>query len=264
MEPPKRIAVFVATPWEMEAVWAAFPMGVERRVNGVRVRICVAGSREYWLIRTGVGLQKASGVASRLLTYQPFCLAVSTGFACALIAAEVGALLAGGDVMFSGAVGSARSPTIDVPGPERDRVLALVSGSDSSAHIGLFVSADHVVGRASEKQRIARVTGAIGLDMESAALAAEARRSHVPFVIVRAASDLLHEDLPLDFNLFLRPTGWIKGVALALSSPASLRGLSRLRRQSVAAARNLTAFFHRYVRAMATDDAGARTLLETL
>jgi adenosylhomocysteine nucleosidase len=259
MEPPKRIAVFVATPWEMDAVRAAFPTGVERRVNGVRVRVCAVGSREYWLTRTGVGLQKASGVASRLLTYQPFCLAVSTGFACALIAAEVGALLAGGDVIFNGVQGSTRLHTLDVPGPERNAVLALVSGSDSSAHVGLFVSADHIVGRASEKQRIARVTGAIGLDMESAALATEARRTRVPFVIVRAASDLLDEDLPLDFNLFLRPTGWLKGVALALSSPASLRSLSRLRQQSVVAGRNLTAFFHRYVRVMATADAGART-----
>jgi adenosylhomocysteine nucleosidase len=193
-----------------------------------------------------------------LLAHQPFSLAVSTGFACALIAAEVGALLVGCDVVFAGARGA---EPIDVPGPERDAVLALVAGSAQSAHVGRFVSADRIVGSASAKHRVAGSTGAIGLDMESAALASEARYAHVPFVIVRAASDLLDEDLPLDFNLFLRPTGWIKGLALVLSSPTSLRGLGRLRRQSLVAAKNLTAFFRRYATGMATDDTGSRALI---
>jgi adenosylhomocysteine nucleosidase len=93
-------------------------------------------------------------------------------------------------------------------------------------------------------------------------LASEARHAHVPFVIVRAASDLLDEDLPLDFNLFLRPTGWVKGIALVLTSPTSLRGLSRLRRQSLVAAESLTAFFRRYATGMATGDTVARILTE--
>jgi len=247
----------------MDAVRAAFATGVERRVNDVRIQVCAAGPREYWLARTGMGPQKASGVASRLLAYQPFSLAISTGFACALIAAEIGALLAGGDVMFDGAEASSPSRMIDVPGPERDVLLALITRSEQSAHVGRFVSADHVVGRASEKQRLARSTGAIGLDMESAALATEARRARVPFVIVRTVSDLLDEDLPLDFNLFLRPTGWVKGIAMVLGAPSSLLGLSRLRRQSLTAARNLTAFFHRYVTTMPTNDTGAGSRSET-
>lgn len=257
--PPKRVAIFAATSCEVEAVRAAFPVGVERRVDGLRVRVSAVGDREYWLAQTGVGREKAGRLAARVLASQPFNLAVSTGFACALIAAEVGALLVGCDVVFAGA---RASEPIDVPGSERDAVLALIAGSAHSAHVGRFVSADRIVGSASEKRQFAGSTGAIGLDMESAALASEARRAHVPFVIVRAASDLLDEDLPLDFNLFLRPTGWVKGIALALSSPTSLRGLSRLRRQSLLAAKNLTAFFRRYATGMATDDTDARVLTE--
>jgi adenosylhomocysteine nucleosidase len=77
-------------------------------------------------------------------------------------------------------------------------------------------------------------------------LAAEAQRAQVPFVIIRTVSDLLDEDLPLDFNLFLRPTAWLKGVGALLWNPSSVLGLLRLRRQSQAAAINLTAFFQRY------------------
>jgi adenosylhomocysteine nucleosidase len=117
------------------------------------------------------------------------------------------------------------------------------------------VSTDCVVTTASEKRRFAKIADAIGLDMESAALAAEAQRAQVPFVIVRAASDLLDEDLPLDFNLFLRPTGWLKGVAALVARPSSITGLRRLHRQSRAAAKTLTTFFQRYAAEMAARDA---------
>lgn len=209
------------------------------------------------MVRTGVGLEKASQVSSRLLNHRPFSLAVSTGFACALIQAEIGALLVGRDVVF-GEHNSEQSRVIDVPGIERDAVLALVDCTVQPDRVGRFVSTDRIIGSALEKGRLARTTGAIGLDMESAALAIEAQRAQVPFVIVRAVSDLQDEDLPLDFNLFLRPTGWLKGIAAVLSTPSSLLGLPRLRRQSLAAAKNVTAFFRRYAAVMATEEAGER------
>jgi adenosylhomocysteine nucleosidase len=251
--PPTRIAIFAATFWEMKAVEAAFQSGIDRRIDGMPVLVCTAGKREYWLARTGVGPAKASAVAARLLAYQPFSLAVSTGFACALIKAEVGELFAGWNVMHADGQGADASQAIEVSGVERDRVLALVENAKPAGHVGRFVSTDHIIGSASEKRRFSQSTGAIGLDMESAALAAEARRAQVPFVIVRTVSDLLDEDLPIDFNLFLRPTAWLQGVGALLGNPSSVIGLFRLRRQSQAAARNLTAFFQRYAAGILED-----------
>jgi adenosylhomocysteine nucleosidase len=63
---------------------------------------------------------------------------------------------------------------------------------------------------------------------------------------VRTVSDLVDEDLPLDFNLFLRPTGWIKGMQAIIGRPASVEGLNRLRKQSRVAADRLTEWFRRY------------------
>ena len=252
--PPKRVALFVATSWELEAVQAGFPAGAERRIEGTSVWVCPAGSREYWIVRTGMGLENATQAAVRVLRHQSFCLAVSTGFACALIAVDVGALLAGYDVALARGQGADVSPMIAVPGIEREVVVELVKHGASFGHIGRFVSTDRVVTSAAEKRRFAQVTGAIGLDMESAALAAEAHRAQVPFVVVRAVSDLVDEDLPLDFNLFLRPTGWLKGVAAIVGRPSSLTGLRRLHRQSRMAAKNLTAFFQRYAAEMSAGD----------
>jgi adenosylhomocysteine nucleosidase len=251
--PSKRIAIFAATPWEMSAVQSAFPPGVERRVGGCTVFVCTVGDREYCLAQTGVGLEKAGRNAAQLLDSQSFSLVVSTGFACALIAADIGALLVGREVVYCGNHGDKPSEVLDVPGDERDLALTSVETLVRSEHIGRFVSTDHIIGSAREKQRFSVRTQAIGLDMESSALAAQAQRAQVPFVIIRSVSDLLDEDLPLDFNLFLRPTGWLKGIETILAAPSCLLGLGRLRRQSLVAAETLTAFFRSYVAAMAND-----------
>jgi adenosylhomocysteine nucleosidase len=251
--PSKRIAIFAATPWEMGAVESAFPPGIERRVGGFPVIVCTVGDREYWLAQTGVGLEKAGRTATQLLDYQSFSLMVSTGFACALIAADIGALLIGREVEYRDEHSEEPSAVFDVPGKERDLVATFVETLVPPEHIGRFVSTDRVIGSAREKQKFALRTQAIGLDMESSALAAQAQRARVPFVIIRSVSDLLDEDLPLDFNLFLRPTGWLKGIGTVLAAPSCLLGLSRLRRQSRIAAQALTAFFRCYATSVATE-----------
>ncbi len=255
LAPVKRVVLFAATFWEMEAVRAALgrtALGGEVRQSHreTRVQVSRIGCCEYWLAQTGIGPQLARQVAAQVLTSVPFSLAVSTGFACALVPAEVGMLLLGREVLAGeGEKGEGHDLALEVPGDERETVIRLALSGCCAARVGRFVSTGRVVGSATEKRRIADRTGAIGLDMESAALAGEAKRAKVPFVIVRTVSDLLDEDLPLDFNLFLRPSGWFKGTALVVGRPARLAGLWRLRRQAQTAANNLTAFFERYVAA---------------
>ena len=237
----------------MDAIRSAFPPGVQRRIGGLSLSVHTVVDREYWLAQTGVGLEKAQRGAAQLLAGQSFSLVVSTGFACALIEADIGALLVGREVMYRRGCSEEPSQAIEAPGDERNLALAFVDAIVPSAHVGRFVSTDRVIASAREKRRFALSTQAIGLDMESSALAAQAQRAQVPFVIIRSVSDLLDEDLPLDFNLFLRPTGWLNGIGTVLAAPSCLLGLGRLRRQSLVAAEALTAFFRRYAAAMATE-----------
>ena len=246
-----RIVIFAATPWELRAIRSAFDPVVERHVAGIHALVRAVGEREYWLVQTGVGPERARQCAARLLEHQTFSLMISTGFACALVAGDIGMLLVGHEVVHSDSGGAEPLPAIDVPGEERDRMVTCIQAMRSPGRVGRFVSTDRVVGRGQEKRAIAEKTRAIGLDMESSALAVEANRTRTPFIIIRTVSDLLDEDLPLDFNLFLRPTGWLKGIGSILAAPSSLLGLGRLRRQSMIAAEALTAFFRQYVAAMA-------------
>jgi len=250
--PRTRTAIFTATSWERSAVQAAFPPGVEQCLDGLSIHVYSIGDREYWLAQTGMGLEKARRSAIQLFGSQSFDLTVSTGFTCALVEADIGALLAGLEVVQRTGQSLQSSQAMAVTGAERGLALAFVKTIVPPRLIGRFVSTDRVVGLARDKREFAESTSAIGLDMESAALAAEAQRAQVPFLIIRSVSDLLDEDLPLDFNLFLRPTGWLKGMGTVLAAPSCLWGLGRLRRQSAAAAQALTEFFRRYTAAMAT------------
>ena len=252
---PKRTVIFTATSWERKAVQAAFPPGVEQCLGGIPVHVHSVGGEEYWVVQTGMGLEKARRSASQLLVEQPIDLAVSTGFACALIEVDIGALLVGLEVVQRTEQSSkfVQVQSLVAPRNERNLALTVLKTMVPPERIGRFVSTDRVVGSAKEKRELAKSTEAIGLDMESAALAAEASRAQVPFVVIRSVSDLLDEDLPLDFNLFLNPAGWVKGVVAVLTTPSSLLGLGRLRRQSTVAAQALTDFFRQYVASMAIE-----------
>lgn len=127
------------------------------------------------------------------------------------------------------------------------RVLAAAEKTGLSVKVGKIISASTVVGQAGDKRQLSRLNGAIALDMESAALGAVVARRGVPYAIVRTVSDLVDEELPLDFNLFLRSDGWFKGAQAIVRHPSSLVGLNRLRRQSGIAADRLTQWFVSYM-----------------
>ncbi len=243
----KPIGIFAATRWELNAIRRAGPSFTARSVNGIRCWVGAIGDRACWLIQTGVGPRKAAAISRSLLQAESLSCMVSSGFACALDAAGVGDVLVGTEV-------------IEHPMGESTRLLPCSSSlathamnvADAvklTAAAGRFVSMGRVVCRGEEKRGIARMTQGLGLDMESAALAATAQEAGISFAIIRTVSDVRDEDLPLDFNLFLRPTGWISGVASCLRDPSSVIGLSRLRRQSHRAGMHLTQFYERFLSA---------------
>ena len=242
------IAIFAATRWELQAVRRALATDRVATIDGVRCHIGQQGDRTYWLIQTGVGPAAAGTVAGKVLKEQAMSLVMSTGFACALVPAQVGDLIVGTAVSSVYAEGTWTMRNDRVLCDEAVRAGLLIAAQDAGlvARVGTVVSAGTVVCQAQEKRRLRRLTDATGLDMESAAVAAVAHERGLPMAIVRTVSDLVDEDLPLDFNLFLRPTGWIKGMQAIVGRPSSVEGLNRLRKQSRVAANRLTEWFQRY------------------
>ncbi len=244
------IAIFVATRWELQAVQRAIATDRVTTIAGVRCQIGHQGQRAYWLIQTGVGPAAASAVAEKVLKAQPMSLVLSTGFACALIPAQVGDLIVGTAVSSvpSDEMGTTGHGSILCDEAVRSGLLAVAEDAGMAVRVGTIVSGPTVVWQAEGKRRLRRLTDATGLDMESAALASVARERGVPMAIVRTVSDLVDEDLPLDFNLFLRPTGWMKGIWALIRHPTGFVGLNRLRTQSRVAADRLTEWFQLYAK----------------
>ena len=243
------VALFVATRWELAAVRRALPVDHRIDIGGVGCFIGRQAARSYWLIHTGIGPEAAHAAASVVLNRERMALAISVGFAGALApGAAIGDVIVGTSVVsgtFDDVWHESGQPVLCHEGAA-DAARAAAVDIGLEAHRGALVSVATVICRAAEKQRIARLTGAIAVDMESAALGTAALRRGVPFAVCRTVSDIVTEDLPLDFNLFLTRSGWMRGITAVVMDPSSLIGLNRLRRQSRVAADRLTALCSAY------------------
>jgi adenosylhomocysteine nucleosidase len=186
------------------------------------------GSHEALLVANGVGAQRAAGAVDAAITSFRPELVISVGFCGALVDSLRIADIIVADFVAADSQGfSARVPA-------------------HGAHQGTIQSIDHVAESAEEKARL-RATGAIGVEMEAAGVAARAAALGLPFACVKAVTDLADETLANDYNGALRPDGHFDTIYLlrsALRRPfVRLPELMRLRNRCVCAARALGDFF---------------------
>lgn len=246
--PTQRIVLFAATSWEFRAVAAASPHAQRIRIASYSAATWRSGSTAWTLIEIGVGPTNAAQAAEAVLASSVWDAAISTGFAAGL-RAPVGRVLLGTSIRTIRFESSSAMAT-DASSITADPALCDWLRAHTSPTVGAVLSVDRVVGQANDKQAIAeRVQDAVGLDMESAALAAVAQRQRIPFAVLRTVSDGVDESLPLDFNAFFgaRATAWtvLREAARAVVTPGSISGLLRLGQQSRVAGAALTGLFAR-------------------
>lgn len=247
----KIVGVFTATHPELSAIRRLLVVQSEGRWNGVRYQIGRFRECRVILVHTGVGRHRAEAAAREALSREPIELAISSGFAGALTPAHIGDLLIGTEVMESPASGQARNVerhTLACDPLLSAAAFRVAQKANVPAHRGRIATVPHVVWRATDKRDLAADTGGIGLDMESATVGALARDRQVPFLVVRAVSDLLDEDLPMDFNLFLAPARWPRAATAVLTHPSSLLALGTFRQQVAQASQTLTRFYQEFFR----------------
>ena len=135
------------------------------------------------------------------------------------------------------------------------RALAL-----EAQRVGVALTVDEVVCSASDKRRLAasaNVNEVAWVDMESAAIAAVCDELRMPYLIVRAISDRLDEDLPVDFNRCRDTSGRVstrRVIQAALARPRAFKGLIELRRRADLCASNLASFIERLLSEMMNDE----------
>ncbi|MGF7162315.1 hopanoid-associated phosphorylase [Rhodoligotrophos appendicifer] len=98
-----------------------------------------------------------------------------------------------------------------------------------------------------EKQRLHRNTGAVAIDMESAAIATVAERHGLPFIVLRVILDEMDAVVPPSAMKGMRSDGTIDAMATVrglLRHPRDLPALLRLARANSRAARSLARLAH--------------------
>lgn len=214
---------------------------------------CIIGRNRQAVIslfRTGVGAPKAAEVCHAALEGKRWDLIISTGYAAALIPSRIGAMIVADQVLHhpSDLQFSHPSNPLLCHHEFTQKAFNVGLSIDDQTRLGHIVTVPRIVNRAVDKQKIARGTGAIGLDMESATIGEIAVGRKIPFVAIRAISDLMDEDLPEEFNLFLSSFGWVKGLPSFIASPRNWAHLIRLQTQMMRSSRQMTRFFKVFLR----------------
>src|SRR5579875_1331744 len=127
---------------------------------------------------------------------------------------------------------------------ERFSCMPLGGAGGNEIVSGLIVTQDRVANDVSEKEKL-RALGAIAVDMEAAGVAARAKRAGLPFSCIRVVSDRADESFTLDLNRMRSAEGRIargKIGIYALTHPAAIPGLFRLKRRAADAAHALGEF----------------------
>ncbi|MCK9396172.1 MAG: phosphorylase [Methylobacter sp.] len=98
-------------------------------------------------------------------------------------------------------------------------------------HTGSLVESKGIVATGTDKKHLHAHTGAVALDMESAAIAKVARKNNLPFLAIRAIADPADMDLPKAVNHALNDEGEIilsKLLLFIVLHPSELPELIKL------------------------------------
>ena len=221
------------------------PGGRVAKIGGFRCCTVETPHVSVTLIQTGVGIQNALTAGGDVLGASQWDLAISSGFAGALIPTCIGALVLPNTVVLkpldtAECLGLSSFPC----SVEYHRIVSqVIEVNQPNLVSGVLVTVPWIVWSVSEKRAIAETFQASALDMESAGIAEKATEQKIPFLVIRTVSDLKDENLPEEFNLFLSPSTWVQGTWRIISQPAHWAQVFRLRQQMKVASRQLTSFF---------------------
>ena len=240
-----RIAIFAALQWECRAVLRHLgPVSRARR----GAFTCWQGRtprHEVWLVKTGVGIERAAAAAASVGDPREFALFMSTGCAGGL-APE---LHPGDLVLATALIGDGTQGPTPTDAIERARARDAAAAAGVRAVEGPILCSATALATANEKRRAA-ADGAIAVEMEGGPIAAGAAVARVPFIAVRAVLDGAEHELHIPATLVDPATGGARPLALAGylgTHPGAIAELLALRRMQSAARASLERFFGRWL-----------------
>ncbi len=172
------------------------------------------GGEECVIVQCGVGMVNAAACTQALISRFRVDAIVNTGVAGSLDAAlNIGDLVVATDTVnwamdvCNLGYEPGQTPGMPVAFPTDpalgdELIQAARLSTKAAVHRGRIASADRFVRDASEKERIACLFGAVGCEMEGAAIAQVCAVNGVPCAIIRAISDKADGSDAVDYPVF--------------------------------------------------------------
>jgi adenosylhomocysteine nucleosidase len=204
------------------------------------------GAAEVGVILTGAGPKHAGLAASSVIwgDSDSINLCVSSGLAGALKSNyQVGQVLAARSVRTEAVRADSKGNVLESSAP-----LLSFAAECGATVVAQFYSAERVVGRAVEKRHLGEQSDAV--EMESFEILLESVAFGIPAIAIRAISDSVDDNLPLDMNRIFTDEGQVsipRVLGQVAMHPGSVPDLVRLGQNSRVAAESLAQFLDNYV-----------------
>lgn len=187
----------------------------EISVAHVKFYTGILKDREVVITQSGIGKVNAAISTTLLINKFKPDVIINTGSAGALYESlNVGDVLISDDVKYHDADATAfgyeygQIPQMPVAfqssKPLIEKVSQVVQQQQLTAKVGLIVSGDSFIGSVEQRQKIKKAfPNAMAVEMEATAIAQTCYQFNVPFVVVRAVSDLANGEAEMSFEAFL-------------------------------------------------------------
>ncbi len=213
--------------------------------------------RPITLVQGGIGRENAKNAARCLLDSTKVDLLISAGVAGGIRQGlNVGDLLVAERVGYTGQ-NDFESEELQLKSNYvcKEEIVKIAkqfitSDLDAKIHFGNLLTVDKVIDASSTKRKIGEQNSFLAVEMESAAVAEVANEKGVGFSAIRSISDDIDDNLHLDYDNVISEEGKVKVTSVALSvlkNPQKLAQLSRLNRQTKAAAKSLALFLSKLI-----------------
>jgi adenosylhomocysteine nucleosidase len=197
---------------------------------------------EIHVLLTGMGRKKAGVEATKAIWDADVDFCISSGLAGGLRPEHLA-----GEILVPAEVVNAEGSSVACDGE-----LTELAERNGAKRVGNFYTGSDVVLLAHDKKKLGEKADAV--EMESFDILKEAKGFGSKVVAVRAVSDTVDEDLPLDFNRVATDEGEVslaKVFGQIALNPAAIGPLVRFGRQSRMAAEKLSIFLDGFVDALA-------------
>ena len=228
------------------APWRNLRHFSESKLGDIQAYSSQVKGGELIVLLTGIGGRRAWAEATKVIRDGNVDICISSGLAGALKEKH-----RPGDVLAAKEVHATNWKKVIAS----DADLLDIARACGAKVADAFYSVDRVLIHSSEKSELSAKADAV--EMESADIMLEAVAFGAKVIAIRAISDAVEEDLPLDFNRVTSEAGEVsiaKIVAQAAVHPSSIPALIRFGRQSKNAAEKLAIVLDACIEKLASKD----------